>query len=593
MNSSVCWIDSASWELDFFGLPHRIPWPAELDPAVANRAPFETEHLLQAIELLGAEAIEPWQSFGRAGAYFEDLAEALEDGEIVRARELLEEIERLHPGTSFVLFHQAYIARSEGRNDAAIALYQQAAQKAPAVPEIWNNLGVVLAMAARRDEAITAFRKALQCAPNDRVALEGLAQLRVLVKLLRKADDPESALFVDIPTFRRMTSEQIPALAQQPDQLVAFGEQLLQDGIVPDVGVLALEKAHALQPQHPRTLLTLTAAYRRSGAYEKARQTVTRYTELYPADALGFLQLAQLCNAVGDATGERAALERTLEIDPNAQQALAAKFGLSPAEHDPAKEQELADFGAARGSWMAFVLASAVAGTRGDAKGAVKWAQRAVALNPDGEEALLQHTSALGQARDMAGLARFVKPEVESGKFSKRVDWNYAQVLRHLGLNNDAVSVLRKAASGDVSGDFKASCATAIDAWSGLLTGTGVPLEVHPSGVLLRPVLLALEEGDGGVILNAGAALPAEGEFSWRSRAPHTEVLLQQGQTGSAREPQSLGIFKVSGIQPAADHTATIECRVTALRDGALHFRAAHNGRRLPVAWAPPPTALR
>jgi hypothetical protein len=87
--------------------------------------------------------------------------------------------------------------------------------------------------------------------------------------------------------------------------------------------------------------------------------------------------------------------------------------------------------------------------------------------------------------------------------------------------------------------------------------------------------------------------LPAEGAFLWRAPTAETEVLLQQGQTGSTRQPQSLGVFKVRGIQPAAARDATIECHVAVLPGGALHFRAAQNGRRLHVAWAPPRAKMR
>ena len=34
--TAVNWIDSTSWEPPFFGLPQRIPWPADVDPALAN-----------------------------------------------------------------------------------------------------------------------------------------------------------------------------------------------------------------------------------------------------------------------------------------------------------------------------------------------------------------------------------------------------------------------------------------------------------------------------------------------------------------------------------------------------------------------------
>src|SRR4051812_47681630 len=50
--STVRWIKSTSWELPFFGLPQEIPWPADVDPAIANQSPFEVEHLLNAIEQL-------------------------------------------------------------------------------------------------------------------------------------------------------------------------------------------------------------------------------------------------------------------------------------------------------------------------------------------------------------------------------------------------------------------------------------------------------------------------------------------------------------------------------------------------------------
>jgi tetratricopeptide (TPR) repeat protein len=593
MNAPVVWVESNSWELDFFGLPRRIPWPAEVDPGLANQSPFETEHLLRAIEALGSEAADPWMTFSQAAAHFEELAEALEDAEIVRGGELLEEIERIHPGTSFVLFHQAYIARHDGRTQDAVQLYKLAAEKTPGVAEIWNNLGVMLTFAGERDEAIAAFKRALQCAPNDRMAMEGLAQLRVLVRLVRKQDEVESTVFVDVPTFRRMTSEQLPALARDPDQLVAFGEQLLRDGVVPDVGLHALEKAHELRPADSRTALSLATAYRDAGHHEKSRAILLHHTEAHPANPEGFVQLAQTLRALGDTAAERAALERALALDPNHQTALAILFDLSAQEHDPQKEQDLAKFAEARGSWMAYVMASIVARTRGDTRAGVQWAERAIQIAPAQEEPLLQYAVALGEARDVAGLARVVKPKVESGQFSKRLDWHYAHVLRQLGLNRDALAAMRRAGEGDLPEDFKKACTTAIEAWTGVLTGTGVPLEIHPSGVLLRPVVVSLEDGDGGVVLAAGSQLPCEGAFTWRANASETDLALQQGQTGSVRDPQPLGIYKLRDIEATPERPTTVECHVTALRDGGLHFRAGQNGRRLRVTWSPPRTKMR
>jgi tetratricopeptide (TPR) repeat protein len=190
--SSVVWINSTSWELEFFGLPNRIPWPATVDPALANNDPFEMDHLLDAIEALGTEAGEPWDRFLKASAQLDEFGEAIQNSEIVRAYELLESFDTQFPDTAFALYHRGSLARLEGDDDGAVELLSAAGEKAPRGVPIWNSLGVVLAMLERRDEAVAAFKKALAVAPQDRTALEGLAQLRELVKLLRKADDPNS-----------------------------------------------------------------------------------------------------------------------------------------------------------------------------------------------------------------------------------------------------------------------------------------------------------------------------------------------------------------------------------------------------------------
>src|SRR4051794_21727090 len=172
--SPVRWIESTSWELPFYGLPSRIPWPATVDAAVANQEPFDVEHLLNAIELLGAEAGEPWATFLKASDHFADLLEALEENEIPAALDALDAIDELMPETAFSLFHRAFIARREGSDDDALELYEAAAEKAPQVSAIWANLGSLQIIRGEREKAGKAFHKALEVDPNDRTALEGL-----------------------------------------------------------------------------------------------------------------------------------------------------------------------------------------------------------------------------------------------------------------------------------------------------------------------------------------------------------------------------------------------------------------------------------
>lgn len=583
--TSVTWIESTNWELDFFGLPHRLPWPAEVDPAIANREPFEVEHLLTAIEKLGPDAGEPWSGFLRASEHLDEFAESVEHSEIVRAYELLDRFDAEFPGTAFALYHRGSLARLEGQEAGAIDLFHAALEKAPGAAPIWNSLGVAQAMRGEREAAVAAFKKALAILPQDRTALEGLAQLREVVKLLRNANDPNSARYVDLPTFGQMAARQVQQMPADLAQLLNYGEQLLRENFAPEAGLLALQRAHTLAPEDARAVFALTAAYHLQKKWDEARATITAYTERHADDPRGFFQLAQLCHATEDAAGESRALDRVLELDPNAQAPLGIRMGLRDNEHDPAKEQELVRFAEQRGSWMAYILASNVARQRGDKKLAVKWAGHATALAPQSEDALLHYTAALGEARDFEKLVSVIKPEVESGKFTKRLHWNYAQVLQQLGLTADATRVLRDAMTGDAPEEFKTAATTTIESWAGELTGSGVRLEVHQSGFLQRPVLLALDDGDGGIVLNAGAPLPSPGSFPWRAATEELRVALQQGESGGRFAPRGLGEFIVRGVEPGTP----IACHVVAQRDGALHFRATQSDRKLKVGWAPPP----
>lgn len=583
------WIDSTSWELPFFGLPSRIPWPSAVAEEVAQRNPFELEHLLDAIDTMGAHPGEPWAAFREAAKVLDDLADALEDMEVGPASELIGKFEAAFPGTAFVLYHRGMVARLEGREDDALAAFKEAAAKTDKVPALWNNVGLLLAMRGERDEAIAAFKKVLDLHAGDATALEGLAQLRAIVKVVRDPQKPQEVSYIDIPTYGNMMVQQLNSVADQPDQILALGEQLLRDGLLPELGFKAVMRAAELRPDDPRTLMAVANGWRIGGNKEKTRETLVRFTEVLPNEPRGFFSLAQAYAEEDNRPGERQALEKVIELDPNAQAAIAIYFGLAPGEHDPKKEEALTNFATERKSWMAFILASDLARRRGDAQTGMKWAERAYEVNPDSEEVLLQYTGAIGETRDFTKLASVIKPRVEEGRFSKRLDWAYAQTLHQLGLVPDATAALRRAASGpDVPEDFKQQAATTLDAWSGRVTGCGVPLEIHQTGYLIRPLLVTLEDGDGGVVVQAGAPLPATGNFVWRANGAETRVALQQGQSGTL-EPRALGTFVVGEIQRQPDRT-TIDCHVIIQRDGAIHFRATQDGRKLRVGWTPPST---
>ncbi len=589
--STYNWIESTAWQLQFFGLPNRVPWPADAQKPDDQKGEFDMPTLLRGVETCVSSeptVIGPWRGFLAASEHFQEMTEALEDQEYARASELLTAIDKEHPGSAYGLFHQAYVHRQSGNDQEAVRLYADASQKAPGVPFIWNNLGAMLAENGQRDQAVQAFKNAVNINQSDAVALESLVQLKAAVKLLRDQKDPNSAVYVPVEQFREMAAGQIDQLAANPDQLVAFGEQMLRDGVIPDVGVKALEKADSVKPNDPRILAALGAGYRLTGAFDKSKAAFEKFTAARPDDAWGFFNIAQTCNASGDKAGERAALEKTLELDPNIQAALGIYFDLQ-SDHGPGKEKALVEFAEKRGAWMPLLLASSVARQRDDIPAAVAHVAKAFERNPNSEEVLLQYSAMLGDAGDAATLDFAILPAVSGGRFSKRLDWNYAQSLKQVGKTQQAIEALRRAQLGDAPDDFKAAAATAIEFWTGLRAQSGEMLEVHRGGSLLRPILLSLEDGEGGVLIHPRAPLPAHHKFPWRARengGTEARVRLQQGQAGLGATPKPLGVFVVKNVTPAADGPTNIDCRVEATPDGRLLFSAGQDGRMLPVEWA-------
>ena len=586
--TTFTWIESPAWQLDFFGIPHRIPWPEGAPVPDGQHAQFDMAALLQGVEMcVNAEPglIGPWRGFLAAAQHFDGMTEALEDHEYVRAGELLEEIEKHHQGSPYSLFHQAFVARQCGNDQEAVSLYAAAAEKAPGIPFIWDNLGTMLAENGNRDQAVQAFVNALQSNPQDQVALESLVQLKAAVKMMRDPKDPKSTVVVPMEQFVEMAKQQLAQIEQHPEQLVAFGEQLLRDGLALEVGISALEKVKATQPEQPRVLVALGAGYRMLGKHEESKAAFIRYSELQPQDPWGYFNLAQTLNASGDKDGEKAALAKALEVDPNIQQAIGIQFELK-GDNDLEKENKLVAFADEREAWMPLLIASSMARDRGEVATAVDYVARAHARNPKGEEVLLQYAAMLGDAKDAGTLEAVIQPAVSSGKYSKRLDWNYAQSLRQVDKTAQAIEILRRAQMGDAPADFKAAAESAIEHWTGLRAQGAVALEVHSSGQLLRPVVLTLEDGDGGMLLNPRQALPAQHKFPWRAQGTEARVKLQQGQTGVGGEPTSLGTFIVKNVVPATEGPTTVECRVEATPDGRLTFTAGQNGRKLAVDWA-------
>lgn len=86
-------------------------------------------------------------------------------------------------------FWRARLMQQMQRPDEALDIYIQLAQDYPELPEVQNNLGVMLAALGKIDEAKAAFEHALLNNPNYATAYENLGdvQLHLALRSLQKA----------------------------------------------------------------------------------------------------------------------------------------------------------------------------------------------------------------------------------------------------------------------------------------------------------------------------------------------------------------------------------------------------------------------
>jgi tetratricopeptide (TPR) repeat protein len=590
MSSSFVWVDSTSWELPFFGLPSRIPWPADADPKKASEEPFDHETLVNTIESMGDEAGEPWKSYLAASEHFDGVAELLEDGECPEATTLLDEIEALLPGTAFVAFHRGTVAQQEGRYADAIEHFEAAANKTPNMPAIWLQLGMLQAQEGNRDKAIAALNQAAKLNPRDKTPFEALASLKAAVKALRDPNDPNSVTYLSIPQYKQVCEKQLGELQNNPAGLVEFGEFQIHHKFAPEFGVRALERARQLAPSDLRTLAALSGGYSATDAHDQAKAVAEQITTLAPDDPRAWVNLAQIRAAAGDTEGELTALQRTLELDPNAPPALAKIFDIAKGPN-PEGERRMVEHATEKKATVAMLLASDAAHGRGDETTALDYASRAFTLEPEREEVLLQYCAMISANKDEARLRRDIEPALHSGKYSKRLDWNFAHALKAIGHTQEAVNALITAASAEgAPEDFQHTVSTTIDLWTQRLAQSEVSLDRNSLGGLSRPVLLSLDGEDGAVLMRAGQTLPAENRFPWRVRLDgngETVINLQQGQTGGALDPIKLGAFAVK-TPPVTGGAHTIQCLLGAGPDGKLLFKAVQGNRELPVRWVAP-----
>ncbi|MBL8076597.1 MAG: tetratricopeptide repeat protein [Anaerolineales bacterium] len=155
----------------------------------------------------------------------------------------------------------ALVKFSQGKNDEAINAYKQAIETAPEQIFVWNNLGNLCMKIMRNDEAMLAFQKALQHNPKDAIAWNGLGTVYFRIGYI---DD-------SIGAFRKAI-EIAPTLAAS---WVGLGDSYATIGRDIDA-IASFQKAIELNKHYVTPWLKLADIYCRQSRNKDAIKTYQR-----------------------------------------------------------------------------------------------------------------------------------------------------------------------------------------------------------------------------------------------------------------------------------------------------------------------------
>ena len=189
-----------------------------------------------------AAYLEQAVALHRGGAY--DSAEAI-------YRQVLESEPENHQALQLL----GTLLNQTGRNEAAIPLLQKAAQLAPAMPTIWNNLGAAYLNLGRIDEAQGSCLKALALRPDHADAHRNLGMICFQQERFAEALDH--------------LERSLSSYAHDPRVLSFLAHASFMEG---DLGNAAdyYAKALSLQPDDPHMLMRIALVLTAAGRYADA-----------------------------------------------------------------------------------------------------------------------------------------------------------------------------------------------------------------------------------------------------------------------------------------------------------------------------------
>lgn len=138
-----------------------------------------------------------------------------EDGDLVRAEQLLGKAFRIKPDSPYILNNLGNVYREQAKYEDALESYLKATEIKPDMPEAWCNLGVIHMLTGNLEDAKKHFETAEKLQPGMEKAVAGLAALQERAGDYRKA--------------RKSMKKAIRSGARDVHTVMAFAETVLHD----------------------------------------------------------------------------------------------------------------------------------------------------------------------------------------------------------------------------------------------------------------------------------------------------------------------------------------------------------------------------
>lgn len=600
------WIETRHWEVQFHGLPPRVPWfeedempPLELNSGAPGRE-FPVIRLYQAVEAYLADDAVPekdarFSGFAAQIDLGDGFVRSIERGDVIAAMGVMRDMERTGHECGYLEFNKAFLLGRTGDEAGERAAYRRGTELAPDVEMLWAHYARTSQQAGDRAEAVRAWWECLRILPRHQQAVEALVKLGELIMASPRGKGEEVRWYRP-EELRAEFEKDLAGHHGNAAMLRAFGGEMLELGGFDDLALRALDEAVALDPTDADGLRLRSVALRVAGRLDEALDVLMQAATRDPQNPWPQYHLAEVHIDKRDFGRVAACLDHALRIDPNHAPTLTLYFLNRGGRTDEQKEDDLAAFGAQRRSWRAFLIAADNAWKRDQCERAVRLAEQATKIAPEETDVFFTYTGMLCKIGEHEWVAALTRPRLGDGEKNPRAWSNYALALDAMGLREEAIATLTRALA-ELNFDQPGSrdgYEELIARWSGCIGECGIEVETHPGTDVLRRSIFFVKNGErNGRVFEAGMGTPNKREIDIRLEKLRDEfdLLLEQQNAEEPFEPFNLGAFTVRGYDSSRLTEEPLKVVFVYLAGGKVECAAWQGERRVKVSWnlVPPP----